>query len=336
MPQPTVQQVHIDRFLTNMAIRYAQDADVFIADKVFPVIPVLKASDYYLKFPKGYFQRDEMKERAMGGRPPRAGYEIEKERYSCTEWSLEHTIDDRERENADIPIEPDLRGTELLTEQALIHRDKEWVEAFFKASVWSTEYEGVTGASSGTKFTKFSNYEAEGTTEYKSKPVRFFDEVATEMRKKTGRRPNKLVLGAKTYYILKNHPEVVERIKYTISPPAVVTPGILAGLFDVEEVLVAEAIYNTAAEGKTTSTAFIANETSWLMTYSAPAPSIQRPSAGYCFAWTGLIPGISNAFGGVLIRGREELAHTDVLQIRATYDMQQTASDLGIYGKTAV
>lgn len=317
-----------------MAIRYSQDGDVFIADRVFPVIPVLKMSDLYLKFPKGYFMRDEMKERPLGGRPPRAGYEIEKERYSCTEWSLEHAIDDRERENADEPISPDLRGTELLTEQALIHRDREWCEGFFKAGVWSTEWEGVTGAGSGKKFTKFSNYEAEGsgaTPVYKSKPVVFFDQRATEMRKNTGRRPNKLVLGAELYVTLKNHPEVIERIKYTMQAPGVVTPGIMAKLFDVDEVVVAEAVYNTAPEGKTTSTEFIVPPEGALLCYAADAPSIKRPSAGYCFAWTGLIPGISNAFGGVISRGREELAHTDIIQIRATYDMQQTANDLGVF-----
>lgn len=331
MPQPTPQQVHVDRYLTNMAIRYSQDVGTFIADRVFPVIPVLKLSDFYLKFAKGYFLRDEMKERPLGGRPPSVGYELEKERYSCVEWSLEHKIDDRERENADVPVEPDLRGTELLTEQALIHRDREFCEGFFREGIWATEFEGVSGAPSGKKFTKFSNYEAEGTTQFKSRPIRFFDERATEMREKTGRRPNKLVLGANLYTVIKNHPEVTERVKYTMAPPSIVTPGILATLFDVNEVLVAESIYNTAPEGAATTTQFIVNPENALLTYAAPAASITRPSAGYCFAWTGLIPGLQNAFGGVLSRGREELAHTDVLQIRATYDMQQTASDLGMF-----
>lgn len=338
MPNPTVQQVHVDRLITQFAIRYAQDADVFLAAKVFPVVPVTNMSNYYLKFPKGYFMRDEMQVRPMGGRPGAAGYEVSHERYFTTEWSLEHRIDDRIRDNADEPIEPDLRAAELLTEQALIHRDREWVEAYFKEGIWSSEREGITGTSSGTKFTKFSNYEANGTTEFKSQPIKMFNEWAREMREKTGRRPNKVVLGAKLYVILINHPEIVERIKFSggNAAPAIVTPKVLAELFQVDEVMVAEAVYNSAAEGNTESIEFIANQNDALLCYAAPSPSIQRPSAGYTFAWTGRLPGLSNAFGGVIYRGREEAAHSDWYQILANYDMQITASDLGIFVKNAI
>ena len=37
---PTRQQIHIDRPLTNISVAYMQDAKNFIADKVFPTIPV--------------------------------------------------------------------------------------------------------------------------------------------------------------------------------------------------------------------------------------------------------------------------------------------------------
>ncbi len=166
----------------------------------------------------------------------------------------------------------------------------------------------------------------------------FFDNRAVEMREKTGRRPNRLVLGAKAYAVLKNHPELLERIKYSASSnaPAVVTQQVMAQLFDVEEVLIAESIYNTAAEGQTDAPEFIVDPKSALLLCATPSPSIKVPSAGYTFAWTGLVPGLNNAWGGVIYRGREELAHTDVIQIRATYDMRITASDLGVFLETLV
>jgi|SRR6185437_3989858 len=328
MPQPTPNQVHIDTYLTNVSIKYAQEAEVFIAGRVFPQCPVAKKSDYYLKFEKGYFMRDEMEVRPLGGRPKRTGYGLTKGHYNCEEWSLEHPIDDRERENADQPLNPDLSGTELLSEKALIHRDKEWAARFFKTGIWATNWTGV--ASSGEakeNENKFLQFDQSG-----SEPIKFFDNRATEMREKTGRRPNRLVLGAKAYVTLKNNPAVVERIKYIAKDaPAVVTPSILAALFDVEEVLIAESVENTAPEGAADEIKFIVDPKSALLCYAAPSPSIQTPSAGYTFAWTGLLPGVSNAWGGVLYRGREELAHTDILQIRATYDMEVTASDLGMF-----
>ena len=41
---PKMQDAHIDRALTNISVAYLQDASAFIADKVFPIVPVkLKA-----------------------------------------------------------------------------------------------------------------------------------------------------------------------------------------------------------------------------------------------------------------------------------------------------
>lgn len=324
--QPTPGQVHIERYLTDIAIRYAQDTQNFIADKVFPPVPVQKASDLYVKFDKSYFWRDEVGIRPLNGRPRKAGWEIEHGNYTCVEYGLEYPIDDRLRVNADQPIEPDLRGTEYLTEQMLIHRDREWVESYFKAGIWSTEYAGVTGTEpTSSQFTKFDKTG--------SKPVIFFDELSTKMLEKTGRRPNKLILGAELWPVLKNHTEVVERVKYTMGPPAVVSTDVLATLFQVDSVHVAGGVYNSAKEGKTESLSFILAPSDALLVYANPAPSITAPSAGYTFAWTGLIPGYSQAYGGVILRGREELAHTDIIQIRAAYDMVATATDLGIFLK---
>ena len=45
MPQPTLFQVHVQAALTQIAIAYIQDQSYYIADKVFPVIPVEHQSD---------------------------------------------------------------------------------------------------------------------------------------------------------------------------------------------------------------------------------------------------------------------------------------------------
>ena len=44
MPNPTASDVHVNRPLTNISIAYTQDASTFVADKVFPNIPVAKQS----------------------------------------------------------------------------------------------------------------------------------------------------------------------------------------------------------------------------------------------------------------------------------------------------
>lgn len=324
MPQPTPQQLHVDRYLTQMSIAWAQDSDAFVADKIFPIVPVAKESDLYAVYQKGYFYRDELQPRPLGGRPPEAGYAVESKRYACVEWGLEDKIDDRIRANADQPLDPDLASMRLLTGQALVHRDKLWAEAYFKTGVWSKDW---TGAVSGTETTLEGSGEFVQFDNPSSEPIAFFDARRFEMAGKTGYKPNVLVLGPSTFRAIKNNKEVLDRIKYT--QRGIITTDILAALFDVERVVVPMAVVNSAEEGQTDSIDFISSKKGAMLVYAAPAPAINQPSAGYTFAYTGLIPGVTNAFGGVIERGREELAHSDVIQIRASYDMEITASELG-------
>ena len=65
MPQPNVNNVHIDAILTNISVAYLQNTANFIADKVFPVIPVDKKSDLYFKYTKEDWFRDEAQRRAV-------------------------------------------------------------------------------------------------------------------------------------------------------------------------------------------------------------------------------------------------------------------------------
>jgi hypothetical protein len=337
MPQPTAGQLHVDRYLTNMAVAWSQQQDNFVASKIFPTVPVLKESDLYAIYQKGYFYRDELAPRPLGGRPPRAGYEITNARYQCVEWGLEHTIDDRVRANADQPLSPDLAAMRLLTGQALVHRDQLWTKQYFTTGVWGTDWIGNTTASAdgdlGTP-NRFLQFDQTG-----SDPIGFFDQRRIDVASATGYAPNVIVLGADAFRVIKNHPSVVDRIKYT--QRGIVTTEILAELFDVDRVVVPMGVINLAHEqapaaNPTDSINFILNRWSAMMVYAAPAPSINDPSGGYTFAYTGLIPGVTNAFGGVIERGREELAHSDVIQLRASYVMNIVASELGEFFQQCV
>lgn len=300
----------------------------FIADKVFPTVPVLKESDLVAIYDREYFFRyGTMQPRPLGGRPAATGYEIKQTRYQCTEWAEEHLIDDRVRQNADQPLDPDLAGMRLLTTHALITRDSLWTQAFFSTGIWGTDWTGVSASPAGNQFLQWD--------QSGSDPIQFTRGRINDVGGKTGYRPNVLVMGATAFEAALNHPDVTDRLKYTQGPG--VYPGagaaaarkVLAALFGVDRIEVPYSVANTAHEGQQENTGYIVTPTSCLLVYAAPAPSIQEPSGGYTFAYTGLIPGVTNAFGGVIMRGREELAHSDVLQIRASYAMTQVSSELG-------
>ena len=74
MSQPTSNDIHVNRPLTNISTAFIQSQSDFIADKVFPVIPVEKKSDLYYTYDKGNWFRDDAKERGPCSESAGGGY----------------------------------------------------------------------------------------------------------------------------------------------------------------------------------------------------------------------------------------------------------------------
>ena len=147
----------------------------------------------------------------------------------------------------------------------------------------------------------------------------------------TGIMPNTLVLGYQVFRQLKNHPDIVDRFKYTSS--ATVTTDMLSAIFDIERVLVASAVENTAAEGATNSFSFTHGKAAMLL-HVAPSPSLLTPSAGYTFAWTGVSGGLGENVGIKDIPA--PLRQADRIQGEAAWDNKIVGADLGLFATTAV
>jgi hypothetical protein len=324
VPQPSVSDGHVDVLLTNFSVAYSQAATNFIAGQVFGTIPVQHASDLYLKYPKGAFFRDDVTARPYGGESNVIGFELDKDTYYCEEQALSTFLDDRERANATPPYDPERGKTMLLTQQHLIHRDADWSRSFFKTGVWGTDMTGVTASPSASQFLQFDDPS--------STPIELIDQQKEIIAEATGVMPNKLVLGAKAYRVLKNHPSILDRIKYT--QRAQVTEELLAAVFEVERVLVPRAIRNTAKEGQTDQMAFIHDKKAMLLTYDNPFPAMEQVTAGAIFSWTGLLG--DAAYNAGVWRGRDERKHSDWFEVRMAYSQKVIASDCAVFFATAV
>lgn len=326
MATPSVKEGHHDAVLSNISVAYIQRADRFVATRVFPVVPVAKASAVYHTFPRGYFFRDEVGPRPLGGVPNRADYKVETDTYYCEEEALAAYLDDRERANATPPHDPERSKVRLLTQQHLIHRDRLWANAFFKQGVWTHDWTGKSTSPSA------SNKEFLQWDQDNSDPIAFIDQRKETIAETTGFEPNVMVLGRAVSRTLKNHPLVRERIQYT--QRGIITEDLLAELFGVDRVVVPGGVVNTAKEGATDAFEFILGKRDALLVYAAPEPAIDHPSGGYTFSWTGLLG--AEGFEASVWRGRNEEAHSDWYQVRMAYDMKRVAADLGIFFSDAV
>lgn len=319
--------LHVDRYLTNFSVQYVQDESNFVSQTAASQISVQKQTDLYVVYDRGYFWRDEAAPRPLGGRPLQVGYKVSSGTYNAIEYGLEHVIDDRQRANADDNFRLDENATRLLTQKHMIKRDRLWAQKFWGAGIWSTEAGGIGSGTPGAgQFLQFN--------ESTSDPISVIDEYKDIIHKRTGFMPNTLVIGAGVRRVLRLHPDITDRIKYTQT--GVSDEEMLAKLFEVERVVVARSIYNAAKEGQADDFEYIIDEKAMLLAYIDRNPGLDSPTAIATFNWTGLIPGTANALGGVIERGRDDRAHSDWFQARAAWDTVLVAPDLAAYFNAVV
>lgn len=324
--QPSRADVHVNGPLSSISLAFIQSADAFVADRAFPRIAVAKQSDLYFTYDRGYYNRAEMEKRAPGAESAGANYAISTASYSADVWALHRDVADQVRANADSPISLDREATELLTLQGLLRKEKEWAADHFIFGAWTNETTGVSGAPGANQVQRWD--------EAASTPI---EDVRTGIRtvhQSTGFRPNKMILGREVYDQLLDHPDIVGRLdRGQTSGPAIVMRDALAALFELSEILVMDAIENTAAEGATNVHAYIGG-TNALLLHAAPSPGLMVPSAGYTFTWSGLLGG--GALGTRISRMRMEHLKADRLEIEMAFDQNQVSADLGYFFLTVV
>lgn len=332
MPNPSQSDLHVNVPLTNVSVAYMQDKANFIADKVFPRVPVNKQSDLFWKYSKSEWRKTDVQKRAPGTESAGVGWNVDTGNYFAEVYAVHKDIDDQVRANADSNWSLDKDSTLFVTNQLLLKRDLDWANKYFKAGVWGTD---GTGTNTGTPtFPNFLQWD-----DASSDPISQFASLQNQFILTSGRKANTLVLGAHAYTALKNHPDIIDRIKYT--QRGIVTTDLLATLFDVERILVS---YASVASGPETGAAssddsnatyaFTNDATSALLCYAPSSPSLLTPSAGYTFTWNGYLGG--NSYGVRMKNFRMEHIASDRIEGEMTYDMKVVSPDMGIFLKSAV
>jgi hypothetical protein len=325
---PTRAQTHVDRILTNISVAYMQDPSVYIADKVFPLIPVPQQSARYFQYKKEDWFRDDAQERALGTESAGGDYDIDNTpTYFAKKYAYHKDVFEEDRVNSDVPLTPDQDATEFVSDKLLLRREVIWAARFFVTGVWGTEYTGNSTASAyASKTVMFWDNPA-------STPIEDVTRMLSDMGEATGKRPNTIVLGQRVYDALKNHPDFLDRIKYT--QKGVVTTDLIATLFECPSVYIASAVKNTANPKDTATMGYIFGK-NVLLCYSEPNPGLKKASAGYIFNWTGLLG--SGAYGGRILRIPVPLLGegTERIEGEMAFDMKVVAKDLGCFINGAV
>lgn len=317
MPQPTAGQVHVDSALTTIAVAYMQDEARLIADRVFPTVPVMKQSDKIFTFDKEYWMRTAAGIRAPGTESRGGGFEMSTDTYFCDIHAFHSDLPEAILANADLP-NLERQVTEFVTWNMLLEREQNWVTNFFATSKWGNDEDLSSGSNEW-------NNDTNGT------PIEDIEGAKETIGKETGRWPNKLVLGPEAYKALRLSSVIQGQIAYApgVAPgvKGLVTPALLAQLFDVEEVLIGFTPRVTSAESATTTTYSFVFGDNALLVYAPPNPSLLVPTGGYNFAWVGYNSGYALGISSFYM----DAIKSTRIEGEMAYDQKLLCSDLGYF-----
>ena len=261
------QDVVVDPALSNVSIKYTND--VFIADLVLPMVKVAKQTGKYYVYDKSNLRVDKTA-RAAGSAANEIDFGVAPTgTFACDDHALKGFVADEIQDQADAALNPLVDETETVTEKLLLDRE---INAAALLTSTATLTQNVTLATTA-QWSDYSN----------SDPIGDVRTARTTIHQNTFKKPNTLILGKQAFDILIEHPQIIERIKY--SQLGVVTAELLARVFQVEKVIVGEAGQNTAVEGQTDSLSYIWGKNA-IVAYIAPQIRIKMLTLGVTFTYS--------------------------------------------------
>jgi hypothetical protein len=317
MANPSLASVHIDGTLSNISTAYFMDTSTFIAGRVAPNVPVGNKTDKYWVYDKNDTLREKALERGPGTESAGGGFRLSTDSYTAKVYAWHVDLDDQTLANADAGLRLEQAAARQCADAILRQLEADWAATWFVTGVWGIDLDGTTN---------FVKWNAANST-----PLEDIETQRVAILAKTGREPNTLVLGARVYSALKNHPDFIERIRYVSD--SVVTREIMARLFEVDRIFVANAVQATNLEGETAAYDFMLGNHAWLG-YVAPSPAMEEPSAGYTFTWSEVSDGTAVAVGTTRI----QIPERRVVRVESqlAWDIKLTGTDLGAFFETAI
>lgn len=281
---PPIGQVHIDTALTNVSVMYRNP--FYLADRVLPILPVVKRSDKYFIYKKEDFLPPALKDaqsrplslRAPGAVAAEIDFSMSNTNYQCEEYAYRGIVTDAEAAYADSPLQPYVDQTIQITERLLI--DNEVAVANLvgtRANYNSANKVALTTGGTGTSWAQYASTNSLPFNDIKNGKLAVIKGVLREA--------NRMLINVSAARTLADHPNVKDLVKYTHPESLTMSglPKIVRGL----EVLEASQQVNSAAEGASYSggNLWVADDGSdmALIYYATDAPGLRTVSFGFTF-----------------------------------------------------
>lgn len=318
--EPTRSQMHIDTFLTNVSVAWFQSYENFVARKIFPQVQVKAQGGKYPIYSLADLTRIAAKVRGPLSESEGSGYGIASGSYFCEKYALHKDVPYEDYENADKPLDPDMDAAAYVAHNLTLQQEDTWATKYFGTGIWTGDQTGVTGTPSTDQFKQWSS---SGST-----PIQNIRTFRGTVQGRTGFWPNKMVIGRAAYDILCDHADIVDRIKYVMKATGKATRDAMAEIFELEEIVVADAVKNTAAEGATAAISRIFGKAA-LLVVAPKTASLRTVTAGLTFSWDKFDTAGTSRFDMPLKKGVR-------IETEVAYDFGVVAAGLGLFMTAAV
>ncbi len=319
----TTMTSHVDEFLSNVSVAYVGPAHT--DEDLFPIVPVDKQSDLFVKYSKQHFLDDDD---ALTPGADANDIEVDLDTrgyYYADGHGYNLRIPDALKAGSDPAVEIDIENTEKITEKIRLRKERN-----LAGLISTTNISQNTTLSGTSQWSDYTN----------SDPILAVETQKETIQQATGKLPNVFQISRPTFRALRNHPKVLDRIKYTTKPPLNTTQ--LAEAFEVDKIVLSESLYDTVHRGQTDSLGYVWGKNA-LLAYVPSRPGKREVALGYTFCWILRTAGgppntdMRKGGGGVLIkRWRDEGKDSDMMGIRFYYVQQFIEANCGYLWVNAV
>lgn len=320
--------VHVDRPLTTMSVSFLQTDANFVADRIFPRVPVAKQSDQYWIHDREAYLRPAMKPRPPSTETTGVHMTYSTDTYFTDVYGLHVDVDERTEANADNPLDVASESVALLTRQGQLFREIVWASKYYKTGVWGTTETGVAAAPTAGQFLHWND----GASD----PIKDIKRWKSSVHIVSGGfAPNVAVMSRAVYDTLTEHPSILYRINAGQTPggPAMVTRATLAALMEVERIEVMDAVYNSAPEGQAESLEYIGGRTNFGLFYTPPSVGLRTPCAGATFVWNGYV---GSADGQRVSTMPMATLKSTRYELESAFDHKVIGASMGFFTATAI
>lgn len=260
----------VDKLLTNVSNGIFPAG--YIADKLLPELTVKQKSGLIGQYGNSHLRTSD--DLIGGESQARRAEPIVRSNltYLLQTHALEGVVTADDYANVEQPYDAEADEVAGLTHLILTNKEKAFADQMFSTSVFSGR---VT-----TPGTKYGNSASDPLADFKTAQNAIVDSV--------GMQPNAVVMSQKVFNILKYHPQLADVLGFKYNQAGSMSVLDIANALNVEEVLIANAPYNSAKEGQADSISQIWADS--ILFYVKPkAAAKYQVSLGYSMKMGGLL-----------------------------------------------